>query len=309
MKAPKPAMGREGPARARPWLAAAGPPTLTDKEFRLFQELIHRETGIYISGIKRTLLVGRLHKRLRLLGIHSFLDYYNHVVRGDDEERLRMFDCVSTNETHFFREPRQFVFIEDQVLPEWTAAAAAGRRPRRIRAWSAACSTGEEPFSLAMLLLSHFPSGSGWDIQILGSDLSNAALDRARRAVWPVAKAAEIPPRHLKRFMLRGTRSQEGKMMAGPELRAAVRFERINLNDPSYDPGGPFDLILCRNVLIYFKKDAQRHVVDRLIGHLDPAGYLFLGHAESMAGMSLRLWSVGPATYGLARPAAQAGAR
>jgi chemotaxis protein methyltransferase CheR len=272
------------------------PSPITAKEFALFQALIHREAGIYLSEPKKALVVGRLARRLRDLGLGSFAAYHQ-VVQEDAEELVRMLDCISTNETHFFREPRQFEFLEQRVFPEWTSQAAAGLRPRRVRVWSAGCSTGEEPYSLAMALLLHFPPSAGWEIDILGTDLSTRVLKRARAGVWPIEKTREIPPRYLKPFMLKGVGSQEGKIKAGPEIQALVCFQRLNLNETSYAVNGPFDLVFCRNVLIYFDPPSKIRVVHRLLGQLASDGYLFLGHAESLTGLTDRTRSVGPTVY------------
>ena len=279
----------------------AGPPGLalgsvSDAEFAGFQALIHQEAGIWLSPVKKALLAGRLARRLRELGLASYGDYYE-IVRADEAERMHMLDCISTNETHFFREPRHFELLAKSVYPAWQAGAEAGRRPRRVRAWSAACSTGDEPYTLAMSLLQAFPPGSGWEIEILATDLSTRALERARQAVWPIAKSKEIPPVHLKAFMLRGTGDQEGLMKAGPEIRSVVRFARLNLNDEAYPAVGQFDLLFCRNVLIYFAPPTKARVVERLLGHLAPSGYLFLGHAESLAAMTGRFRTVVPTVY------------
>ena len=267
-----------------------------DRDFARFQALIQREAGIWLSPIKKALLVGRLAKRLRELGITSYADYYERVVE-DPVERTTMLDCISTNETHFFREPRHFEFLREQVFPRWTTEAAEGRRPRRVRAWSAACSTGEEPYSLAMCLLGAFPPGSGWDLEVFATDISTRVLDWARDAIWPVAKAQEIPGADRKAFMLRGVGGQEGKMRAGPEIRALVRFQRFNLNDETYPTLGTFHLVFCRNVLIYFAAPTKVRVVEKVLGHLAPDGYLFLGHAESLSGMAQRVQAVIPTVY------------
>jgi chemotaxis protein methyltransferase CheR len=148
-----------------------------------------------------------------------------------------------------------------------------------------------------MALLHRFPPSAGWEIDVLGTDLSTRALERARAAVWPMEKAREVSPRYLRPFMLRGVASQEGRIKAGPEIRALVRFERLNLNDTSYPLSGLFDLVFCRNVLIYFDAPSKQRVVHRLLGHLAPDGYLFLGHAESLTGLNDRARSVGPTVY------------
>jgi chemotaxis protein methyltransferase CheR len=271
-------------------------PRIRGREFKLLRGLIYKEAGIYLSEAKQALVVGRLSRRLRDLQLDSFAAYYE-IVRADGEERARMLDCICTNETHFFREPRQFEFLEQKVFPQWINRAAAGLMPRRIRVWSAACSTGEEPCSLAMILLAHFPPDSGWSLDILATDLSTRALESAKAGVWRIEKAAEIPPDYLKAFMLRGTGTQEGAMKAGPGVRSILRFQRVNLNEARYPVAGPFDLVFCRNVLIYFDAASKARVVGRLLEQLAPDGYLCLGHAESLNSVSQRARSVGPTVY------------
>ena len=268
---------------------------ITTRDFRRFQALVQGEAGIYLSDQKRALLVGRLAPRLRALELPSFAAYYERVW-SDREELVRMIDALCTNETHFFREPKQFAFLEQQVLPAWHAAADAGERAKRVRVWSAGCSTGEEPYSIAMSLAWHLP---GWSVEILASDLSTKVLDRAAAGIWPMERAEEIPPHYRKTFMLRGRGAQEGKMAARPELSATIRFARINLNAESYPAAaGRFDLIFCRNVLIYFDALSKRRVIDRLLDRLDPAGFFFLGHSESLNHVE-RVRAAGPTVYTL----------
>jgi chemotaxis protein methyltransferase CheR len=276
-----------------PAAAESGVRPLTESEFVSFQTLIHREAGIFLSDVKKALLVGRLTRRLRELGIASF-SAYHRLVEEDLAERVRMLDAICTNETHFFREPRQFEFLETRLFPEWLAQAEVGKRRRSARIWSAACSTGEEPYSLAMLLIDRLP---GWEIEILATDLSTKVLEKARAALFPIERSKEIPESYLKRFMLRGVGSQEGRMKAGPEVSAVVRFQHLNLNDETYEVRGTFDLVLCRNVLIYFRPETKTRVIERLVRHLEPAGHLLLGHAESATGLTVRVKSVGPNAY------------
>ena len=268
---------------------------ISNREFGLFQALIQSEAGIYLSQAKRDLLVNRLSKRLRELGLDTFEAYYD-LAKRDDAERIRMLDRISTNETHFFREPRHFEFLEQKLYPEWQARAEAGKMPRRIRVWSSACSTGEEPYSVAMSLLSHF-SPSIWDMAILGTDISTRVLEKAEQAMWPLDRASHIPPPHLKTFMLRGTRSQEGVMKAGGEIRGLVSFRRFNLNTEAYPFREAFDVIFCRNVLIYFDVETRKHVLERLTDCLAPRGVLILGHAETACGLTSRLRAVVPSVY------------
>jgi len=267
---------------------------VSDRDFLRFQALIHREAGIWLAPVKKALLVGRLARRLRELGLVSYGDYFERVVE-DEAEKIRMLDAICTNETHFFREPRHFEFLAERIFPAWRAEADAGRRPRRIRVWSAACSTGEEPYTIAMMLLSAFPAG--WELEVLASDLSTKVLDRAAAGVWPLEKSKEIPEEHLKAFMLRGYGAQEGLMKAGPEIRGIVRFARVNLVGDDWPAGPPFDLVFCRNVLIYFERQAKITVVERLVDRLAPQGYLFLGHAESLGGFTSKARPVLPTVY------------
>jgi chemotaxis protein methyltransferase CheR len=268
---------------------------LSEAEFLKFSQLIEQEVGIHLSDAKKPLLVARLGKRVRRLDLATFSDYYDHVVH-DAVERVAMFDAISTNETRFFREPKHFELLNARLLPEIRAAAASGARPRAIRIWSAGCSTGEEPYSLAMTLLDHFDPAE-WDLRVDATDLSTRVLDIARDGVWPMRKAAEVPKAFLRRFMLRGTGSQHGTFKAGQELRSIIRFGRLNLTDTRYSMPPGYDLILCRNVLIYFTNATRRHVVTNLLQHLAPGGHFFLGHAETLAGIVEGPRTVIPTVY------------
>ena len=267
-------------------------PSISDEEFALFQTLIQREAGIYLNAAKKALLIARLSRRLRELGLSRFRDYYARVSGGDSDELARMLDLICTNETSFFREPRQFEFLEQKIFPQWSATGK-----RTIRAWSAACSTGEEPFSLAMMLVEHFPASAGCRAEVLATDLSTRALKQAESATWLLDKAPSIPRPYLEGFMLKGTRTQSGKMKAHPDLRSIVNFRRLNLNDSAYPLSGRFDLIFCRNVMIYFESSTRMRVANRLIDYLAPDGYLFLGHAESLIGLTTRVRNVAAGVY------------
>jgi len=268
--------------------------TITLREFRLFQSLVHREAGISLSDQKRALLVGRIGPRVRALSLPSFGAYYDRVC-VDSEELTLMIDAVCTNETHFFREPKQFEFLETQWLPALRREAEAGRRRREIRIWSAGCSTGEEPFSIAMTLLNHLPD---WKHEVIASDLSTKVLARASAAIWPAERVTNVPVHYRKAFLLRGSGPQEGKVAAREELRAIVRFGRVNLHHDTYPVAGRFDAVFCRNVLIYFDAESKRKIIHRLLDRLDPNGLLFLGHSESLSGFE-RVRVAGPTVYGL----------
>jgi len=271
------------------------PRLIKPKEFLLFQALIYRESGIWLSDAKTELLTGRLSKRLRALGLNTFSEYYSRV-REDDEERMVMLDAITTNETHFFREPSHFQFLEEQLLPAWRAKAEAGQRPHKVRAWSAGCSTGQEAYSLAMLLVDLLPVSKGWSVEIVATDLSRRALAVAEDGVWNAEKAAEIPTAYLRAYTLEGVGENRGKIKAAPPIRI-VRFLRLNLNDAIYPQIGRFDLIFCRNVLIYFDVESRRRVINKLLDHLAPEGYFFVGHAETLNTMCPTLRCVIPTVY------------
>jgi len=268
---------------------------ISDDEFALFQALICREAGIHLAPSKKPMLVSRLMRRVNALKLDSFGDYYRHVLNDRIDEMVRLLDAVSTNETWFFRNPKHFSFVRETLCPLWIGAARDAGRPRRITAWSAASSSGEEPFSLAMALLDGLP---GWEIRIIATDLSSRVLEKAQAATWSIEKSGDIPPRYLKRYMLRGMGGQHGKMKAGPEIRNVVTFRRFNLNDDHWphEADAPFDLVFCRNVLMYFEARRRERVLKRILRRLPPAGYLFLGDAEGLAGFDdMRL--VAPAVY------------
>lgn len=273
---------------------------ISDREFQHFRELVYREAGIWLSTAKIPLLTGRLAKRLRHHGLKSFKEYYALVLESP-EERIHMLDAISTNETHFFREPKHFELLKTSIFPNWIRSADAGLRSRKIRVLSAGCSTGQEPYSLAMTLLDHFPAGSGWQIEITATDLSTRVLEIARKGVWPAEKTADVPVEYRKAFMLKGIGEQTGNVKAGPEIRSLIRFLRVNLNHAGYPFSDPFDLVFCRNVLIYFDRHSRDQVVRRLASYLAPQGYFFVGHAENLHQMGDVLSSYVPTVYRLAR--------
>ena len=285
----------EIPARSR--LILQKPiPDLAAEQFQLFQALVLRESGIHLGPKNRAMLVSRLWKRLRALELSSFSSYYRRV-KADPQEMVLMLDCICTNETHFFREPAAFECLRSRIFPEWLANADARKHGRTLRIWSAACSTGEEVYSLAMMLLTYFPPSTGWNLEVLGTDLSTRVLARASAAKWPVDKISDIPVEYQRKFFLKGFGPDNGKIKAVDALRQIVRFQRVNLTREPYAVTGPFDLIFCRNVLIYFQWETKIRVVDALGKYLMPNGYLFLGHAESLHGVADRLQTVAPKVF------------
>jgi chemotaxis protein methyltransferase CheR len=268
----------------------SGVPRIDDAVFALFQRMIAARSGIHLGSAKKNLLVGRLARRLRELNLDSFAAYFDYLQEGGEEEEIKLLDAICTNETHFFRDPRQFAYLAQHVFAQWNATGRGRTRP--IRIWSAACSTGEEPFSIAMSAFHHLP---GVPVEIVATDLSTRALARAAAAKWPVEKASEIGAEDLERFMLRGVGDQSGVMRACRPLREVVRFSRLNLYCDDFTPLGTFDLVFCRNVLIYFSAETRRRVVDKILQQLSPDGWLFLGHAESLGSATHGTRTVAPA--------------
>jgi chemotaxis protein methyltransferase CheR len=270
----------------------------TAGDFRRLTGVVHDISGISLNETKRALVTHRVSPRVRALGFSTFGEYVDFACAPDNEqEMVHLLDLLTTNETQFFREPQHFEFLAKRLLPAWREAADAGRRSRVIRVWSAACSTGQEPYSLAMQLLSECPAEQGWRIDVVATDLSTRALAIARDAEWPIDRASQIPEQFRTAFMLRGIGQAQGRMRATRELRESVQFARLNLNDEEYDVAGPFDLIFCRNVLIYFSPEGRAKVVDRLTSYLASGGLLFVGHAESLHAHRGGLRAVSPTIY------------
>jgi chemotaxis protein methyltransferase CheR len=268
--------------------------------FRKFQKLIYQESGIWLGEHKHALLTGRLARRLRLLGLDSMQEYLQLLSEPDQQHELAvMIDCITTNQTHFFREPRHFDYLTAHVFPEWRQAAETAGRPKCLRVWSAGCSSGEEPYSLAMLLSKHFPSDAGWDFEVLGTDICTRVLEKARTAVYSIEKAKEIPPEFLRAHMLKGKGEHKDVMKVSPELHRLVRFARVNLHADSYPIVGSFDLIFCRNVLIYFNQESKTKVISGIVQHLSPTGLLIVGHSEHLGSISPTLRTVAPTIYGV----------
>ncbi len=271
---------------------------ITTREYAGFQRLIGDASGIALGPGKRQLLVGRVARRVRERGLRSYGEYLE-IVRGDATglELVRLLDLVTTNETRFFRETAHYRYLADELCPLWRREGNERLRGRHVRVWSAACSTGQEPYSVAMTLIDLLPETEGWTIEIVASDISTRVLDVASRGEYDIAKGAEFPPSYLRRFMLRGTGTRSGLMSVCARVRDAVRFVRVNLNEEEYPVRGAFDLVFCSNALIYFSRAGQAAVVSRLTRRLAAHGRLFVGHAESLHNHRSELRPVAPTVY------------
>lgn len=260
---------------------------ITEQEFRGFQQLLYETAGITLSPAKTALVEGRLGKRLSALGLASYGQYLNLITHGKDStERQTALDLLTTNETYFFREPRHFNFLRDEILP-------CRRSGNTFRVWSAACSSGEEVYSIAMTLRESI-GDAPWEV--IGTDISSRVLEKARSAHYPLTRNEAIPKEYLRRFCLKGIGQHQGTFLIDKPLRSRVRFLQANLNAalPELDT---FDVIFLRNVMIYFNLDTKRDVVQRVMATLKPGGYLMIGHSESLHGVEGSLSMVRPSIY------------
>ncbi len=255
---------------------------LSDRHFRTISELIERQVGIKLPAAKRLMLEGRLQKRVRALqqtGLNHYMDYLFE--QGQfDTELTHLIDVVTTNKTDFFREPQHFAFLKDVAVPQ--LLSQRGRKSRGLKVWSAACSTGMEAYTAAMVLDDMARSGSRFQFRILGTDISTSVLHEAKLAIYPRDAIAPVPDSFVKRYFLSSRDEARNEVRVAPELRRLTHFVRMNLMDSSYPVDRDVDLIFCRNVLIYFERETQRKVVEQLASHLRPGGYLLVGHSESM---------------------------
>ena len=264
---------------------------ITSKEFDRFRTLIYDESGISLGQQKQSLLESRLSKRLRELGLETFSQYYDKVT-GDptQEEFTRMLDLISTNKTDFFRESKHFDFLREVILPELMPE-------KRIRIWSSACSTGEEPYTIAITLFEAVQNPREWDFKILASDLSTRVLAKAASGVYDEERFQSMSPDMLSRHFLRGRGDSMGRFKVKPHLASMIRFRRLNLMDDNFPIRNPLDLIFCRNVMIYFDRPTQETLVNKFHRYLKPGGYLFIGHSESLQWVSHPFMSLAPTIY------------
>ena len=265
--------------------------SITAEEFQRFRTLIYDESGISLSDQKQTLLASRLSKRLRDLGLTTYSEYYTKVTKDPtSEEFTRMLDLISTNKTDFFREPKHFDFLRERIIPELASV-------KRMRIWSSACSSGEEPYTIAMTIFDHVTNPAQWDYKILASDLSTRVLAKAVSGLYDEDRFRGVPLEIIKRHFLRGRGEQTGLFKVKPHLASAITFRRLNLMDDRFPIKSPLDLIFCRNVMIYFDRPTQEKLVNKFHHYLRPGGYLFIGHSESLQWLTHSFKSIAPTIY------------
>lgn len=269
---------------------------LATRDFARLRSFIYAEAGICLSAEKRTMLEARLRRRLRALHLASYREYCDYLLgqEGLREEKVAFLDVVTTNKTDFYREPGHFAFLTRQALPEMAARIG---NTRAAVVWSAGCSSGEEPYTLAMELSEFAGTHPGFRFGILATDLSTRVLEKAELGVYTTADVEPVPAALRRKYLLRGRDRGSDQVRMAPELRELVEFRRLNFMDADYGLAQRVDAIFCRNVIIYFDRPTQEKILGRLCRYLEPGGYLFVGHSETLHEMHLPVEAVGPALY------------
>jgi chemotaxis protein methyltransferase CheR len=270
-------------------LAKAMSAELTEKQFKKISGIVYDLCGIHLKEGKEALVRARLMKRLRALGMENF-NTYIHFIESDagSRELEMMVDVMTTNKTSFFREPAHFDYLRDHVLPLV--------RRRRMRFWTAACSSGEEPYSLAIFIREAVADIDLKDVKILATDISTRMLEKARRATYPKEALQEIPGHLLQKYFVKTPHTAPPMYRVKETVQNMVRLARLNLID-KWPMKGPFDVIFCRNVMIYFDRPTQQRLINRFWNYLEPGGYLFVGHSEGLSAISHKFQYVRPAVY------------
>jgi len=263
----------------------------TDRDFKDIANLVYNACGIVLGDHKREMVYSRLARRIRALKLNDFKAYLAYLDTHKDQEFDAFINAITTNLTSFFREVHHFEFIKSELIPN---LIKANKDTKRVRIWSAGCSTGEEPYSLAMTLNNAFPSN--WDVKILATDLDSNVLEKGQKGVYTAANVNGLDATHLKRWFLKSKDGEHYKVK--DTLRERISFKRLNLLQ-DWPMKGPFDLILCRNVVIYFDKETKDHLFKRYANILSDHGYLFLGHSESMGKEHSNYKNLGKTMYQL----------
>lgn len=270
-------------------------PSLSDRDFARLSSFIEGELGIKMPPAKRVMLESRLFRRLRIAGMSDYGAYLDWVFgeEGRRSELVHMIDAVTTNKTDFFREADHFEYLSRQVLPLWRPA----RPGASFRAWSAGCSTGEEPYTLGMVFEERRAVDPSFVWSLVATDISSKVLQHAVNGVYDADRVEPVPAAYKKRYLLKSKDPSKDLVRVKPNLRSKVEFRRVNLMDEQFGFREPFDIIFCRNVIIYFDRPTQERLVRKFCRALRPGGYVFLGHSETLTGMDVPLRSVAPTVY------------
>jgi chemotaxis protein methyltransferase CheR len=268
---------------------------LAPADFDRLSRFIYQECGIKMPEAKKSMLEARLQKRVRALGLTTFRQYCDFLfsAQGMAQELIQMIDLVTTNKTDFFREPDHFDYLVRRVLPDWLTRNGG----RRLAVWSAGCSTGEEPYTLAMVLNEYAERTPGFQFSILATDISTRVLEKAQLGIYEEERVEPIPLSLKRKYLLRSRDRSSERVRVSPELRQKVVFRRLNFMDDDFGLSEPLDIIFCRNVIIYFDRPTQEQLLSHFCQHLRADGHVFLGHSETLSGLHLPLASVHPTVY------------
>ena len=268
---------------------------MTMSDFHKLSQFIQGKYGIKLPESKKIMLQGRLYKRLKALNFENYSEYTQYVLSFDGKEEISMMvDAVSTNKTDFFREDIHFKLLQKEIFPEIQEL----KNSIFYRIWSAGCSSGEEAYTIAMIMMDMMKQNPGWDFSVMGSDISTTMLRIAKKAVYSYERIDEIPYEFRKKYLLKSKDRSENLIRIAPEIRSKVNFDYLNLlDDISTYPDGTFDIIFCRNTLIYFERDIQTMVVEKLLKKLIPEGFLIIGHSESLLHMDIEVEVCKPTIY------------
>ncbi|MEO5359803.1 MAG: protein-glutamate O-methyltransferase [Nitrospirota bacterium] len=272
---------------------------LSDKVFRRLSDFVQSEVGIKMPPAKKTMLEARLQRRLRKLGIGTFEQYSDYVFspKGTESELVHMIDAVTTNKTDFFREPNHFEYLTKHTLPTLNEVNGAGVM-RPLMLWSAGCSTGEEPYTLTMVLSEYGERAGGrFSFIIIATDISTKVLDKAKEAIYEAEKIEPVAMPLRKKYLLKSKDPAKQLVRIVPELRRCVRFRRLNFMDDDFGFRETMDVVFCRNVVIYFDKPTQERLLKKFARYLNPGGYLFMGHSETIGGLNVPFTQVAPTIY------------
>ncbi len=265
---------------------------LSDKDFDLFRKLVYANSGISLGDDRKDLLTNRLAKRIRTGGFGSYRDYYDFVVNDKSgQELIQLLNMISTNLTYFFRETKHYSLLQESVLPQLIAAKKRLHN-RRIRFWSAACSTGEEVYSLLITVLPFLDPISAWDFKLLGSDISTKVLATAKEGRYARNQIKGFDPKRIPEYFL----EEDHSLVVKPDLKRLTKFARLNLLEP-FPFKGKFEVIFCRNVMIYFDNSTKEQLINKFHKILTPGGYLFIGHSENLTGLRHNFSYIAPAVY------------
>ena len=277
-------------------MSDVGQQRMQNRDFERLSSFIYQHCGIKMPPAKRTMLEARLQKRLRALSLPTFAAYCDYLFshNGMEQELISMIDLVTTNKTDFFREPEHFTYLTGKVLPAWQDSNGT-RRPFAI--WSAGCSTGEEPYTMSMVLADYGEANPGFSYSILATDISTRVLEKAHKAIYDDDRIGPIPPVAKRKYLLRSKDRASGLVRIVPELRERVRFRRLNFMDADFGMREEHDVIFCRNVMIYFDRPTQERLVNKFCRQLRRGGYLFMGHSETLNGLDVPLVQVAPTVY------------